>query len=223
MGLAKMNEIGYSKRKSNPDAWSPLRLPCALWRSTMVLHLSIMGRRCDLALHPISSKTAEKVRTLGREIYKQKYIQWWRNGNTSTCGMKYDDDCVMRVSVDGKDVPFDSSHIADEAVLLRRRIYFNTKVSHLCLLGYDDEYCNMTWQWNNVENFDPDKFEFFVQRWDRVLKVKDFLIIDDVRYDGKFADEQDWGGGCGFNLVDPMVIDMEEVRREIAQEEGVLL
>ena len=181
----------------------------------MDLILTATGRRCDLSLHPVSSKTVERIQALGRKFYAKKYIQWWRSGNSSTCGMKFDDECEFKATLDGQPVTFDTSAIAKSAVLLRRRHYLESKARYLALLGYDDEYCNMTWTWKNVTSFDPARLDFFVHRWDRILGEEDFLIIDDVRYDGAFADEQDWGGSCGFTLVDPRVIDLNEVRREL--------
>jgi len=184
----------------------------------MELTLTIHGRRCDLALHPVSSKTVERIQELGRKFYTKKYIHWWRNGNTSTCGMKVDEECVLKVQLDHREVPFNSNGIAKDAVLLRRRHFLESKARYLALLGYDDEYCHMIWKWTNVAGFDPTRFSFFVHRWDRILGEKDFLILDDVRYDGAFADVQDWGGSCGFNLVDPKVIDLDELRRELGIE-----
>ena len=184
----------------------------------MTLTLTISGRRCDLSLHPVSSKTVERIQNLGRKFYTKKYIHWWRNGNTSTCGMKFDDECSVRVNLGGENLPFDPAAIPESAVLLRRRHYLESKARYLALLGYDDEYCNMTWTWNNVSDYSPEKFDFFVHRWDRILGEEDFLILDDVRYGGDFADEQDWGGSCGFSLVDPRVIDLDEVRRELGIE-----
>lgn len=181
----------------------------------MELTFTISGRRCDLSLHPVSAKTVERIQTLGRKFYTKKYIHWWRNGNTSTCGMKLGDDCVVRVSLDGQPVDFPTGNMADGAVLLRRRHYLESKAHYLALLGYDDEYCHMVWKWSNVQEFDPQGFDFFVHRWDRILGEEDFLILDEVRYQGAFADEQDWGGSCGFTLVDPRVIDLDEVRREL--------
>ncbi|MFP5223303.1 MAG: iron-sulfur cluster assembly scaffold protein [Acidobacteriota bacterium] len=184
----------------------------------MTLTLTISGRRCDLSLHPVSSKTVERIQELGRKFYTKKYIHWWRNGNTSTCGMKFDDECSVRVNLGGENLPFDSSAIPKSAVLLRRRHYLESKARYLALLGYDDEYCHMTWTWTNVTEYDPSRFDFFVHRWDRILGEEDFLILDDVRYADAFADDQDWGGSCGFNLVDPRIIDLDEVRRELGIE-----
>ncbi|WP_243361471.1 iron-sulfur cluster assembly scaffold protein [Fundidesulfovibrio terrae] len=184
----------------------------------MDLILKLSGQRCDLSLHPVSPKTVERIGTLGRKFYAKKYIHWWRNGNTSTCGMKYGDDCAVQVSLGGQPVDFDASAIPDSAVLLRRRHYLESKARYLALLGYDDEHCTMHWIWRNVTSFDPARFDFFVHRWDRVLGEQDFLIVDDVRYNGSFADEQDWGGSCGFSLVDPRIIDLDVVRREMGIE-----
>jgi NifU-like protein involved in Fe-S cluster formation len=184
----------------------------------MDLTVTITGRRCDLALHPVSPKTVERIKALGRKFYTKKYIHWWRSGNTSTCGMKFDEECAVRVALDGKPLEFDTSGIPQSAVLLRRRHYLDSKARHLALLGYDDEYCHMTWTWTGLDSFDPARFEFFVHRWDRILGERDFLILDDVRYGGEFAAQQDWGGSCGFSLVDPRIIDLDEVRRELGIE-----
>lgn len=186
----------------------------------MNLTFTIIGRCCDLALHPVSPATAEKVRTLGRDIYKRKYMAWWRKGNTGTCGMKIDGESVIDVRTNGKKMDFSSAPMVDSAVLLRRRAYLDSKAKYLCLLGYDDELCSSTWTWKGVESYDPKKFEFFVHRWDRVLGIKDFLIVDNVRYNGRFADDHGWGQSCGFSLVDPKLIDLRDLRAEIAAEEA---
>ena len=115
----------------------------------MDLTLKISGQRCDLALHPVSQKTVERIQALGRKFYAQKYIHWWRNGNTSTCGMKFDDDCMVQVSLDDNRIPFDTSVIPESAVFLRRRHFVESKARYLALLGYDDEFCNMTWKWTD--------------------------------------------------------------------------
>ena len=70
----------------------------------MELAFTIYGRCCDMALHPVSTATAEKIRTQGRDIYKQKYLEWWRKGNTCTCGMKLGDESMVEVTLDGKPV-----------------------------------------------------------------------------------------------------------------------
>jgi NifU-like protein involved in Fe-S cluster formation len=185
----------------------------------MDLTLTLSGQRCDLSLHPVSPKTVERIHALGRKFYTKKYIHWWRNGNTSTCGMKYGDDCALTVTLDGAPIPFDaSSVITESAVLLRRRHYLESKARYLALLGYDDEHCTMHWTWQGVTDFDPARFDFFVHRWDRVLGEEDYLIVDDVRYNGSFADEQDWGGSCGFSLVDPRIIDLDALRRDMGIE-----
>ncbi|OIO00854.1 MAG: hypothetical protein AUJ49_09255 [Desulfovibrionaceae bacterium CG1_02_65_16] len=181
----------------------------------MELCLTITGRCCDLALHPVSYSTAEKVREEGRGIYKTKYLEWWRKGNTCTCGMKLDDRSVVEVTLDGKQVPFAPKGIKDAAVLLRRRMYLDSKARFLALMGYVDEVCSLTWRWENVSGFDPQKFEFFVHRWDRLMNVNGFYLVDDARYDGRFATENIWGERGGHSMIDPVVIDLEDVRQEI--------
>ena len=54
----------------------------------MKVVFDITGLSCDLALHPISPQTAESMREGGRDIYSQKYMNWWRRGNTRTFGMR---------------------------------------------------------------------------------------------------------------------------------------
>lgn len=181
----------------------------------MELNFTIIGRCCDLALHPVSANTAERIRTVGRDIYKQKYMDWWRGGRTSTCGMKLGEESVVEVTLDGKQIPYDPAPIMEAAVLLRRRMYLDSKAKFLALMGYDDELCTLTWHWKDVSGFDPAKFEFFVHRWDRIMHEEGFYIVDDVRYDGRFANDHTWGERCGHTLVEPTVIDLEEVRREV--------
>ena len=181
----------------------------------MELCMTITGCCCDLALHPVSSSTAEKVREEGRGIYKTKYLEWWRKGNTCTCGMKLGDDSMVEVTLDGEQVPFDSKDIKDAAVLLRRRMYLDSKARFLTLMGYVDEVCSLTWRWENVAAYDPRKFDFFVHRWDRLMHEDGFYIMDDARYDGHFATEHLWGERGGHSMIDPVVIDLEDVRREI--------
>ena len=182
----------------------------------MELTLTITGRCCDLALHPVSQNTAAKIREEGRGVYKTKYLEWWRKGNTCTCGMKLGDESMVEVTADGRQMPFYPTPIKEAAVLLRRRMYLDSKARYLALMGYDDEVCSLTWHWADVADFDPKKFEFFVHRWDRLLKEEGFYIVDDVRYDGQFATDYSWGERGGHSMIDPVVIDLEDVRREIS-------
>ncbi len=179
----------------------------------MELAVKIDGPYCDLALHPISAKSADIIRRLGRKFYTKKYLEWWRHGRTSTCGVKYGDSCQVQVCLDGDCVPFDPGVIAESAAFFAKRHYVNTKVRYLAFLGYDDEYCQTTWRWKDILTFEPEKLEFIVHRWDRVLDVEDYLIIEDIRYDGQYADEEGCGKRFGFNLVEPKVIDLDEIRQ----------
>lgn len=179
----------------------------------MDLVITIDGHHCDLALHPISANSADIINRLGRTFYKRKYLEWWRQGRTATCGVKYDSLCAVDVNVGGKSVPFNADVIGESAMLFANRHYIDSKVQYLALLGYDDEHCKTHWTWRGVEHFEPSKLEFHVHRWDQILGAKDYLIIEDITYDGKYADEQACGQSRGFNLVDPRVIDLDEVRR----------
>ncbi|MBU1001323.1 MAG: hypothetical protein KKE73_02250 [Proteobacteria bacterium] len=42
-------------------------------------------------------------------------------------------------------------------------------------------------------------------------------ILDEVRYDRQFADRYDWCEAKGFSLVEPKIIDLDEIRREWAE------
>lgn len=179
----------------------------------MDLAITITGHRCDLALHPISPSSAGIINRLGRKLYAKKYLEWWRQGRTSTCGVKYDDNCSIDVLVGGDSVPLDTTVIARSAVLDANRHYIDTKVRHLALLGYEDEFCKTHWKWRNVERFEPRKLNFVVHRWDQLLDAQDYLIVEDITYDGRYADEEACGKSRGFNLVDPKVIDLSGVRR----------
>ena len=181
----------------------------------MELNFTIYGRCCDLALHPVSQATADKIRTQGRDIYKQKYLEWWRRGNTCTCGMKLGDESVVEVTLDGQPVDFDPMPVKEAAVLLRRRMYLDSKAKFLALMGYDDEVCSLTWHWANVQGFNASNFDFFVHRWDRLLHEDNFYIVDDIRYAGRFSDDQSWGERNGHSMIDPVVIDLDSVRREV--------
>jgi hypothetical protein len=186
----------------------------------MELIFDIRGHACDLALHPVSSTIAEKIRVKGLAFYKEKYMNWWRKGKTATCGMRIDDDMVIRVSLDGKLIPFDESVITNQSVELRRRMFIESKASYLSVLGYDNEPCGCVWKWKNIESFDPKKLDFLVQRWDRIMGIPNYYIVDNVTYDGVFADEHTWCDSKGFSLLEPIVIDLDAVRREWAAKES---
>ncbi|EPR37389.1 hypothetical protein dsx2_0735 [Desulfovibrio sp. X2] len=182
----------------------------------MQLVFDTRGHCCDLALHPVSESTANKMRRLGSGVYKQKYVNWWRKGNTCTCGMRLDDDLLLKVTLDGKPVSFDESELIKDAIEIRRRMYLESKASYLCVLGYDNEPCGCVWKWSDVSEFDPAKFSFQVQKWDRIMGEPHYFILDNVLYDGRFADEHSWCDSKGFDLIAPIVIDLADVRREVA-------
>ncbi len=182
----------------------------------MQLVFDTRGHCCDLALHPVSESTANRMRDLGAAAYKEKYVNWWRKGNTATCGMRLDGDLLLRISLDGKPVNFDKSALLKDYVEIRRRMYLESKANHLCVLGYDNEPCGCIWKWNEVTAFDPAKLSYQVQKWDRIMGEPDYYILDNVLYDGRFADEHSWCESKGFDLIAPIVIDLDEVRREVA-------
>ncbi|WP_243544701.1 hypothetical protein [Pseudodesulfovibrio tunisiensis] len=183
----------------------------------MELVFTAHGRSCDLALHPISTKTAEKIAKYGSEVYSMKPLNWWRKGNTATWGMKIDDECHIDITVDGKPVEVDYDQITTDPLKIRRRMYLDSKAKFLCVLGFDNEICRFSWKWDNVSSFDPSKFDFMVHQWDRIMGEPNYFILDEVRYDGQFANRHDWCDASGFSLVAPRVIDLQQVRRELAQ------
>lgn len=184
----------------------------------MKVVFEITGLSCDLALHPISPQTAESMREGGRDIYSQKYMNWWRRGNTRTFGMRLNESSEIRLQVDGKDVSFNANLLYRNVYTLRQRMYLSSKAQFLAVLGYDNETCTFRWIWENIEEFDTSKFNFVVTDWDNVLGTKGYRVLDNVFYDDKHADDEEWLNPSGFTLMDPIVIDLDDVRREIEEE-----
>ncbi len=180
----------------------------------MALTFEIHGLCCDLALHPISVNTAEAIQQMGSGIYKEKYMNWWRAGKTTTCGMRITEETLVRVSLDGKAMAFDARMITRCPREIRRSMYFSSKAKYLAVMGYDDELCGCIWKWNNVRSFDQDRLEFLVQQWDRIMGVPDYYVVDNVRYMGQFADVHQWCDSSGFNLIEPKVIDLDALRAQ---------
>lgn len=183
----------------------------------MELEFTVHGHSCDLALHPVSEKTARIITENGSDVYSMKALEWWRKGNTSTWGMRIDDVCHVQVEVDGEPVELDRSLIVADPLKIRRRMYLDSRAKYLCVLGFDNEICKFTWKWSNISEFDPSKFEFMVHQWDRIMGEQGYFILDEVRYDNEFAESYDWCDASGFTLVPPRIIDLDEVRRELNQ------
>lgn len=181
----------------------------------MDLTLTITGFCCDLALHPVSAEAAARVCMLGEDLYKTNSIEWWRANSNNTCGMRLTADARIEATLDGAPVPFDASAIATSAALLTQRPFLESPEKDLCLLGYDDEACSRSWTWRNVADYDPARFELFVQRWDGILGVADYLVIDDVCYDGRPADAAVWGQSQGFTFREPQVVPADVVRAQL--------
>ena len=182
----------------------------------MNLTLTITGFCCDLALHPVNAEAAARVCILGEDLYKTNSIEWWRANSNNTCGMRLTADARIEAALDGAPVAFDASAIATSAALLTQRDVLETSEKDLCLLGYDDEACSRTWTWRNVTEYDLARFEFFVQRWDGILGVTDYLVIDDVCYAGRPADAAVWGQSQGFTFREPQVVPAEVARAQLS-------
>ena len=187
----------------------------------MQIILKMTGLSCDLAVHPISDQTKSIIEEKGRGIYTEKYMNWWRKGITRSFGMRICEGCLVELFVDDEAVDFDEKLLYRDVVVLRRRMYLDTKAKYLAVFGYDSETCTTKWIWNNVKEFHPERFQFQVVRWDRVLRTQNFDVVNDILYDGMYADEDAWEDPSGFTLIDPIVIDLDVVRKEIAKEKAL--
>ena len=186
----------------------------------MKISFIMTGLSCDLALHPISEQTKYMIDEKGRGIYAEKYMNWWRKGITRSFGMRICEGCLAELYVDDEHVAFDEKLLYRDVVALRRRMYLETKAKYLAVFGYDSETCTTKWIWKNVKEFHPEKFQFQVVSWDRVLSKEHFYVVNDVLYDGVYADEDAWEDPSGFTLIDPIVISLDAVRKEIAKEQS---
>jgi hypothetical protein len=183
----------------------------------MDLQLTISGYCCDFALHPVDAAMAARINDLGSRIYKTNSLEWWRADNRNSCGMRFN--AVSQVSVvwDGRTIPFDTGRITGAATTLRPNPVQGPE-HFLCLLGYEDEPCSRTWIWRGVTVYDPSKLGFFVQRWDSILGVRDYLVVEDATYEGRPADRTEWGESRGYSFRDPLVIDVDAVTDEAPAE-----
>ena len=186
----------------------------------MKISFEMTGLSCDLALHPISEQTKRVLEEKGRGIYAEKYMNWWRKGITRSFGMRICEGCLVELYVDDELVAFDEKLLYRDVVALRRRMYLETKAKYLAVFGYDSETCTTKWIWKDVKEFHPEKFQFQVVCWDRVLSKQNFHVVNDVLYDGMYADEDAWEDPSGFTLIDPIVISLDALRQEIAQEQS---
>lgn len=183
----------------------------------MELVFTVHGHSCDLALHPVSAKTARLIDEHGSDIYAMKPMDWWRKGKTNTWGMRVDDECAISVTLDGLPVAFDGTAITADPVKIRRRMYLESRAKYIAVFGFDNEICKFSWKWENVTDFDPSRFEFMVHQWDRIMCAENYFILDEMRYDGRFASDHHWCEAQGFTLVEPKVIDLEQVRKELME------
>ena len=181
----------------------------------MKVVFEISGLSCDLALHPVSPLTAQAIREKGRDIYGEKYINWWRRGKTRTFGMRITDTANIRVLINGEDSYFDASLLYRDVYSLQSRMYLKSKARYIALLGYDNETCTFRWIWENVNSFDASRFSFVVTDWDDVLGTTGYRVLDNVFYDGKHSDDEEWVNPSGFTFVDPKIIDLDAERRRL--------
>ncbi|WP_300159485.1 hypothetical protein [Solidesulfovibrio sp.] len=181
----------------------------------MDLTLTITGLCCDLALHPVDDENAARVCRLGENLYKTNSLEWWRANGNNTCGMRLTRDSAIVAACDSGAMDLDPGHVATAAVELTQRELLTRPEDNVCLLGYDDEVCSRSWTWRDVTACDAERFRFLVQRWDRILGEADYLVLEDVFYDGRPADSATWGESQGFSFREPMVVPMDVVRQEL--------
>lgn len=181
----------------------------------MDLTITLTGLCCDLALHPVNTENAARVCMLGENLYKTNSLEWWRANGNNTCGMRLTRDSRIEATLGDTPIAVDPAHIATFAATLTQRELLDSPESQVCLLGYDDEVCSRTWTWHNVTECDVERFQFIVQCWDRILGEQDYLVLDDVLFDGRTADSVVWGESQGFTFREPVVVSMEVVRDEL--------
>jgi hypothetical protein len=183
----------------------------------MELEFTVHGHSCDLALHPVSEKTVKLIQENGPEVYSKHPLDWWRKGKTTTWGMRIDDVCHIKVTLNGEEVGLDRTAIVADPLKIRRRMYLDSRAKYLCVLGFDNEICKFTWRWTGITDFSLQKFNFMVHQWDRIMGERGYFILDDIRYDGEFATNHDWCDPSGFTLVEPRIIDLDKVRNELGK------
>ncbi len=181
----------------------------------MTLEITVHGHSCDLALHPVSKKTASRIREKGFDVYSDTPLEWWRRGKTTTWGMKIDSSCYINTILNDAPASFDTAAIIQNPLKLRRRMYLDSKARYICVLGFDNELCRFSWVWDDVDVFDPKNLQFMTHQWDRIMNEQDYYILDEILYDGTFADRYDQCEASGFTLLPPRIIDLNEVREEL--------
>jgi hypothetical protein len=175
----------------------------------MQLVFATEGKCCDLAVHPVSEATARKVRRLGSGIYKQKYLNWWRKGNTCAYGMRLDADLCVRVALDGAPAAGGGQDLPRGRMDVTPPRHLGAKVNYLCVMGYDNERCGCSWVWNGVADYDPAGFSYETRRLDQAMGTADYLVLEAVLYQGRPADDVRWHGSKGFELIVPRVIALD--------------
>lgn len=184
----------------------------------MKVVFEITGLSCDLALHPVSHQTAEIIREEGLAIYSEKYVNWWRRGNTRSFGMRINELSQISLEVDGHKEDFNITLMYRDVYTMRSRMYLESRAQYLAVLGYDNEKCTFRWVWNDIQDFDPAKFEFVMTDWDDVLGTKGYRVLDNVFYKKRHADKEEWMNPGGFTPKEPLVINLDDVRKRIEAE-----
>lgn len=182
----------------------------------MDITLEFTGSSCDLALHPVSPRTAQVIRSHGRKIYAEKYMNWWRRGTTRNFGMRLDADTTVRLLVDGVAQNFDSSALLDRASALNPELFLDSRARYIAVMGFTDERCTYRWTWNDVTDFNPAHLACRVLDLAPCLMGEGFKALSDATYQGRPASDFNWGNPGGFTLIDPVIVDLNRVRKAVA-------
>ena len=184
----------------------------------MEIVFSAHGHSCDLALHPVSEKTARTIQKYGSEVYSMRALEWWRKGKTATWGMRIDDMCNIQVSVDGepvevrlqqhhrKSVEDPPPHVPGQPGQVPLRARPSTM-----------KYASFPGSGAMSPSTTPPSSILWFINGTRIMGEEGYYILDEIRYGNEFATSHDWCDASGFTLVPPRIIDLEEVRRELAQ------
>ena len=158
------------------------------------------------------------MREGGRDIYSQKYMNWWRRGNTRTFGMRLNESSEIRLQVDGEDVSFNANLLYRNVYTLRQRMYLSSKLSSWPFWAMTTRTCTFRWIWENIDHFRCVQVQLCRDGLGQRPRHQGYRVLDNVFYNDKHADDEEWLNPSGFTLMDPIVIDLEDVRREIEEE-----
>jgi hypothetical protein len=126
------------------------------------------------------------------------------------------------VALDGRPV---DARKAEKALVERPRGWKRTlyamrgEYDWLAVMGYDDDPGTIVFAWNGVAQFDPARLAFLADRWDKVLDAPGYIVLREVLYAGRRADESDAPERAGTPTLWPVrYIPLAEVEVRAAGE-----